>query len=238
MTSETSETFTQRYIEVITLKSVDEASVTATSGIGFGVPEEVIPQLKAGQKYLLETEGFNTIGGLAEFYYSADNNQPVVARWLFHRSDQEFRENHRKMVERFQQERLESYQKHREDWARREAALPQILRERLERFRRNSPGENIGSFNVDGWGYELITSELAVLYMKSNVTDSDEVNEFAHIEGTSGNQHGFAKLLAKVMLRAEAMEDKARQEEEASIVQAPSALTPLTGNPDYSPSKA
>jgi len=77
------------------------------------------------------------------------------------------------------------------------------------------------TFELEGWGYELVVCELAALYAKSNCADDETIDSYAREQGTSGNQHGIAKSLARAHLAG------------ASLAGTVSALSPLTGDPFY-----
>ena len=104
----------------------------------------------------------------------------------------------------------------RNKWEEREAALPDWLRSRLETFHTNG-GER---FDLMGWGHELITCELALAYVHSELDDDDAIARFAIDNGTTETQHAFAKSLAQVHM--EGVED---------VTAIPSALTAITRDP-------
>ena len=66
-------------------------------------------------------------------------------------------------------------------------------------------------------------AELAVLYDASGLAESDAVNGYGREYGTSGNQHGIARLLAGAR----------RNDPEWSAAGSVSALSPITGEPFY-----
>lgn len=91
--------------------------------------------------------------------------------------------------------------------------------DRIEFFR-DQAGER---FESDGLEYELVVAELAVLYDASGLAESDAVNGYGREYGTSGNQHGIARLLAGAR----------RNDPEWSAAGSVSALSPITGEPFY-----
>lgn len=94
-----------------------------------------------------------------------------------------------------------------------------IYGDRIEFFR-DQAGER---FESDGLEYELVVAELAVLYDASGLAESDAVNGYGREYGTSGNQHGIARLLAGAR----------RNDPEWSAAGSVSALSPITGEPFY-----
>lgn len=217
------DTFTDRDVEVKVIESIDGRTVSFADGWCFGgVPEDVLPTLHVGVEYLQETRGFALVTGMATCYRTR-RGEPVVGEWLWHKTDSDLDREHAEMVAGFKAHREAELAAHREDWTRREAALPSPLRRRLERFRANGGDE----FDTDGWGYELTICELAVLYAGAGGMETAEVGAYAAENGTSGNQHDFARLLARELAKDD-------MESEDVVANAPSALTPLTGNVDYS----
>jgi hypothetical protein len=208
--------YTNRSQKVVQIEKIEDGAISWDDGWTFGgVPKDVLPQLRVGDYYVMETRNFSMVVGLA-VYKAGD---PV---WLWRKTDAQLDQEHKEMVERHQQERQKRLEANREDWTRREAALPEPLRARLQRFR-----DSGGDFDAEGWGYELVICELAVLYADSNQEDSEAVMEFARREGTSGNQHDFAKALSRELA----------QGHRDVIANSVSALSPITGDPDYSGKK-
>lgn len=215
-------TYTDRRTEPKTIKSVEGGTLTFTDGWCFGgVPREVLPVLRPGGEFLLESRGISLVTGMATFHYG-DSGEPVINHWLWHKSDAELAREHTEMVASQQGEHEARLDIHREDWARREALLPEPLRRRLERFR--ATGGDY--FEREGWAYELIVCELAVLYAASGQTESAEVRAYDERAGCSGNQHGYACALSTLLTGEPADDEK--------IVNANAAITPFTGDPDYS----
>ena len=106
----------------------------------------------------------------------------------------------------------------RADWERREAALPYWVRARLLHFHA-AAGRG---FETDGWGYELTVAELAVMYAEN--ASEDAVEAYAAEHGTSWNQHQCAQVLAA----------SHRDDPTWTAAGTVSALSPITGDPDYS----
>lgn len=180
-------TFTKRKLEKITIKSVDGNSLTTTEHSGFGLPEWVAPMLKAGDEIFVEFYRFNDIGGLMK----------PDGEYLFHRSDEYFKEKLEEYLEASRKRAIKWYEDHKEDLEIRTEALEPRYKARMRRFL-NDPerGEEFRKEPM-GWGYELTICELAQLYTESEGADSPEVNDFAKKHGTSGNQHDVAKNWAK-----------------------------------------
>lgn len=195
----------------VTIEKVTDTTITY-DGWTFGPPAEHMSRFHEGQQIVVETIGFSMVTGIAL-------TDPMA--WLWLKTSEQLDREHDEMLAGFRKRRLEQLEEHREDWTRREAALPSPLRRRLERYRANGGDD----FDADGWGYELIVCELAVLYAASNGHDSTEVNEFASREGTSGNQHDYARALAPLLKLEDRHDD---------IANSVSALTPISGDHDYS----
>lgn len=102
----------------------------------------------------------------------------------------------------------------REDWTERQLALPDWLRQRLERFQINGGGE----FRIMYWRYELEVCELAALYYNGG----GDVLEYTDQNGSTPNQLDSARELAETYWR-----------DPDAVVKVPAAMTPLTGDPYY-----
>lgn len=195
-----------------TVKDLDGGRVNMTDS--WSMPADIFPDdVAVGETYIVET----VLG----------STPCAVYRRTFYKSDEDLDNDHRAFVANMEAEHQERLDANREDWARREAALPAPLRARMDNFREKSRGK----FDREGWGYELVVSELAVLYAKQALDpddpeaafiDTDEINEYGNREGTSGNQHGFAKALAMAL----------RHDPEAAA-SAVSALSMLGTGPYY-----
>lgn len=216
------EQFTDRDVEVKVIDRIDGTTLRFSDGWCFGgVPADVLPRLMVGIEYLQETRGFSLVTGMATCYRTR-SGEPVVAEWLWHKTDADLDREHAKMIARFAAEREETLRQNQEDWLRREALLPLSLRRRLDRFHANGGH----SFKTDGWGYELTVCELAVLYAASKQEESAAIKQYAREHGTSGNQHDYAKALSRYLTDDPADED--------AVANSVSALSPITGDADYS----
>lgn len=205
--------FTGRHIEITPVEDITDGVIRWGNGFSFGgVPADVLPRLVVGREYMVETRNFSMVTGMAE-----DNGS-----WLWRKSDEDLDREHREWQAKVDAEREEQWSKNRERWAAREMALPLSLRRRLARFRDNGGHD----FEVSGWGYELVICELAVLYEASGQHDDETVMEYAREHGTSGNQHDYAKALSRRLTDDPADED--------TVANSVSALSPLTGDLDYS----
>jgi len=196
----------------------DHYAITGTAGWTAGCPEEVYDLLPVGKAFILETINGSLIMGWL-----------IDGKWYDRRSDQDRERDHEAMranVDRRHQEMLDA---NREDWQRRQDALPDWIRRRLETF--HSRGRE--KFARDGWGYELVIAELAVEYAamgdaivgkdQFTVEDSEAIKTISREEGTSGNQHDVALALAKAHL----------EDPDRSMVGTVSALSPITGDAFY-----
>lgn len=178
----------------------DHYAITGTSGWTAGCPREVFELLNVGDPYILETRGVTTITGWI-----------VNGSWMARKSDQDIEREHQAFVEASARRHAEYVAQHRDEWVQREAALPDWVADRLRVFHANPAFES----EPMGWGYELMVCELAVLYAdmgpaildrdQFTITDSPAVSAFAHVNGTSGAQHGMALALAKRHLRGESV---------------------------------
>jgi DNA-binding transcriptional ArsR family regulator len=207
-------------IEVKTVSYHDDGyvQIDTTRSTGFVIAVHPgMEELLVGEALVLETRNFSTITGLKR----------PERDWFFRKTDADLEEDHAQMVAGFRRRHEELLEKNREDWAAREAALPEDLRARLEFFRSKGGHE----FEVEGWGYELIICELAELYRRTgwrdvedgDILDSEEIEEYAAKHGTSGNQHGIAKLLVQAL--AEGIQP----------AEVPGGMTPLGMSKDYGP---
>ena len=166
--------------------------------------EKVTRDPVPGSEYILETIGLSLITGIRDY-----------EGWLYRKTDQELADDANRFHDEFEERKRTLLAENRTMWAREEAALPEWLRSRLERFRTNG-GEH---FELDGWGYELAVCRLAVAYADGDDARVDELDEEL---GCSGNQHDIARLLVRI-----------HRDNPKLLPQAPSALTPLTGDPFY-----
>lgn len=186
----------------------DDGSIELDSGGRFYRPNDGVV---AGKRYVVETVGglFGRFTGLRE---------PYSDTWIVRYSDEDLRQERERMLADIEAGRRKDLAEHREEWAEREAKLSEPLRARLQNFR-DQAGER---FELDGWGYEVVVSELAELYRDSKLEETTEIDAYADEQGTSGNQHGFAKALARAL-----------EEDPAIVRTAISALSPITGEPYY-----
>lgn len=176
------------------------------SHIGFGfMADPTKPMLVVGDEFELETRGFSQITGVR-----------LDGEWIMRKSDQDLERDHAKFREDWHAKQVANLEKNRASWLERENALPKWIKDRLDTFHERG-GE---VFEIEGWGYELIIAELAVLYRESNGEDSPSINEYAALHGTSGHQHSTARLLA-------------RAADDDSLANTVSALRPLGAHPFY-----
>lgn len=180
---------------------------------GFGTTPEIGALLPVGKSFSLETQGFTQITGFV-----------IDGEFVGRKSDQDLADEHAKFVADLDAKRAADLEANREAWQAREDALPEWLRIRLATFHERG-GEN---FRRDGWGYELAIAELAALmdgHTLEEINDEamEDVNTYAHEQGVSGNQWGFAISLTR----------QHKSEPERSFASTPGGLTPLTGDPFY-----
>jgi hypothetical protein len=209
-------TYTERKIETGTVTKAEEAKdgawLTTSNGGTHFAPSEVAARLPVGTEFDLEMYGFNWIAGWR-----------LNGEWLERRSDEYFALQREKASADFKRRNQERLDANRELWQAQEDALPDWLRARLVTFHIEG-GEN---FAREGWGYELIICRLAEAYVNSNLEDDDVVNEISRVEGTSGNQHGMAKAIARAHL----------EDPDRSMAETISALSPISGSPFYKPTE-
>jgi hypothetical protein len=214
--------YTNRTIVGLVVKSRSASSdatsswytITGSDGWTAGCSKEVYDQLPEGTEYVFEKRGFNEISGWF-----------ISGRWYDHKSDEDFTlaEAERASSAREHDEKM--LEAHHVEWSRREDALPDWLRSRLQTFH-DKGGDSV---RRHGWDYELVVARLAALYAdaprdeEGKFIDTPEITRIEREEGTSGNQHNFAKMLANFYLQDPSFDFSAT----------PSALTPITGDPFF-----
>lgn len=191
--------YSNRILTAQWVKSKDGGAITGTTGWTAGAPAEVLALLEVGDPYILETIALSQITGWI-----------INGRWYNHKSDQDLQRDHEAWKRETEEKQAAFVAENREDWERREAALPDWAGARLRHVRENNPDLET---QLMGWGYELIATELAVLYAamgdeilgKSafDIDDSPEITAFANANGTSGFQHQWAVAFAQQHLTEE-----------------------------------
>ncbi len=161
-----------------------------------------------GDVFELETVNWSLITGLRD----------AAGRWRFRMTNEQLAERSRQQSQEFHNHKVVELEKHKAEWWAIEEALPDWLRARINRFR-DAAGEE---FLLDGWGYELVISQLAVVYAAG---DQDQVDALDVQLGATGNQHDCARLLAELHRRGHSPDE---------IAQVPAGLAPITGSADYS----
>lgn len=203
------EKYSNRHEEVVTVTRND-ATGFHTKHWSWG-GHKALTGIRPGQQLVIETVlGSRVVGA----------RLPGADTWLFRKTTDELVREHEEMLEGFRRREREQLDANRNEWQRREDALPAWLRDRLKGFHQ-SGGEN---FELQGWGYELTICEIAILLLENDLDDdAPAVMAYASEHGTTGNQHGMAMALARAH----------RQQPAASMSGTVSALSPLTGNADY-----
>lgn len=200
---------TPRYLEDIVVTEVqsDADSVWITAGcMGFRRSRtDLGREIRVGEHLALETVNVSTITGLRD-----------ANGWLFHMTDEDLAADARRFSEDLHRKDVERLEANRKKWTADEAALPDWLKARIQRFR-DAAGEK---FLLEGWGYELMICRLADLLDRGLEGDADEL---AKTEGATGNQWDCAKCLAEVH----------RTYGEESVAAVPAGLAPITGSVDY-----
>lgn len=234
MTDTRTPTYTdRRSLQTVRIKAMHEDGTIDTEAVNPDEPglqgwswggHPSLRNLEAGAVLLVETQNLSSIVGVAV----PDTQQPDMESshgWRFRKSDQVLDAEHAAWSHALNRRRQADLDQNREDWQRREDLLPEWLRVRLLTFHKTG-GE---AFELDGWPYELAICELAALLDEhGNELDAPEVKDLLHREGYSGNQVGFARALVGAH----------REHPDRSLAGTVSALSPISGDPDYSGSKA
>lgn len=201
-----------RSLDTYTVKECTEVEgdiyqISTTNSTGFmRAKADIGAPLKPGTVFDLETVNISIITGLR-----------VDGQWRFRLTDEDLADEARERSEAFRRRQVEQLEANKAQWWAIEQTLPDWIRARINRFR-EAAGEK---FLLEGWGYELAVAQLAVAYAAD---DKATVDRLARELGTSGNQHDFAKALAKAHNAGD----------DAAIAESVSALSPLTGSADYS----
>lgn len=225
----------RRSTATVTVTNVDEhGAITVDAGWTWG-GHRSMQHVTQGTVLLVETHNVSMVVGVA---VEDDPDMGSGVGWLFRKSDQVLWAEWGELRNDNDVSRRRMLCANRDAWQAREDALPEWLRERLQWFHMRGGEE----FEAEGWGYELVICELAALYFAdedwvgvslhgerdalgmSEAEEPDAVMAMAREQGTSGNQHGMAQSLA--LAHAE--------HPERSFAGTVSALSPLTGDPDYS----
>ncbi len=126
---------------------------------------------------------------------------------FYYRTEAEHQEQHRQWIADEDRKKREEFEASREETDRRVAALPTVLRRRLQKFRDANP-----NFRWEFEGYELFTCEQAVV-IATALKDATAVESFSLLpwegqkaavpgldDGHSGNTFGMACRLAYELL--------------------------------------
>ncbi len=162
--------------------------------------------ITVGEDLWVETVKFGQITGLQD-----------ANGWLFRLTDEDLARQARELSEQLRRSDVVQLEKNRQLYAEWEAALPNWLKARIQRFR-DAAGEK---FLLKGWGYELVICRLAALL---DVGDEEAAESLARQEGVTGNQWDCARTLA---------EGRARHGDRFAV-ECPGGLSPITGSADYS----
>lgn len=169
------------HTEIGVVESVDDGRVQMVNG--FSWPGAIFPpDTKVGDRFVLQT---------------TQASIPVtVAKVYFHKTEEDLEADRQEFRRKMREDHQRTLDENREEWTRREEALSLPLRNRLDNFRAKAGIEN---FNREGWGYELVVSELAAMYAANGGEDTEEVMQYSGREGASGNQHEYAKALVRLL---------------------------------------
>jgi len=158
----------------------------------------------------------------------------VAGKVLWYRTEAEQGEENRRLAEKMKQERRERFERDKADLDRQYAALPEVFRRRIDRFRENNP-----DFRWEYEAYELFCCAEAVKIAHTAIreyvtTPGEWIQRFykmpyeeqvliAGIEdGHSGNTFGMACALARLFC-----------EHREGVARAHGALAPLVGSKAY-----
>ena len=183
--------YTNRRLEAHRVKSKDKGSIHSDRGWISGASDEVLSLLNEGDPYILETSN-NTISGYI-----------INGKWYDRKSDQDLKRQHEVVIKNSRERYNRYVEDHREEWLKREEALPDWLKVDMAKAHEDPEFEK----DLMRWGYALMICELAAMYAKTglenlekdywDVESSDEIEKFSQENGTSGNQHGVSMAMAK-----------------------------------------
>lgn len=194
----TEQTYTDRKLKELVLKRKESNALIAEGGEGCIALKEVLDILDVGDPYILEVKGFNRIAGFM-----------VNGEWYGRKSDQEIEAEDKQMIADAHKKHVDYVESQREDWTKREAALPDWAKEILQanRLSAEERGEDFDTRHM-GWGYTLIALELAVLYASDESLMArskaptyfelpEHILQFHEKNGLSGNQDDWAWYVAR-----------------------------------------
>lgn len=190
-------------VEHATVKEINELGVVMEDSWYW--PRDCFPaNTLVGDQFLL-----GTVKASMPCYVARVSGTGLVSEF-WHRTETDLSAERNKRHQDSWVKKLQAYEENKHKYWARELELPQVLQSRLDNFRSHTP-----NFDVEGWLYELMVSELSVLYLNSinEIVDwtafeedqerpdieNEATSEYASTHGTSGNQHGCAKALAWAM---------------------------------------
>ena len=192
------ETYTNRQLEEFTVGSKSEDSLVSSNHMGCSAPREVLDLIEVGDTIHLETKnGFRISGFL------------IKGNWYAHKSDQQIEREDTASIEASKARHLEYVEKNKQNWLAREMSLPEWAQAFMVGVRQKSTarGENFDT-EFMGWGYTLVTVELAVRYTQQGESffdqsrenmdrmTPDSLKQFMNDHGMSGNQVDWALAIA------------------------------------------
>lgn len=222
----TVEAVKERQYEEVTIESVEPDSsggwtVKRSDGWSFWVQADSPIEPKPGMRARFYGKGIGftvrglTLDGVTVFYRTAAEEEARHQEWCRERD----------------RERRAEFEANRDELDRRVAALPDVFRRRIERFRAGNP-----DFRWEYEGYELACCETAVKIAKA-VGSRERYAELCDGEdawpavsamvpdmdpGLSGNQFGCALMLAGLYLN-----------NPDAVTRQHGAMTPLVGCKEY-----
>lgn len=208
--------------ELCTVKKVVESddgySITSTESTGFYLTKKYGAVPKEGDVIRLHFVNGNTIRGMDL------NGVP-----LYYKSDEELANERQAWLDDYNKKQADEYEKNKRQMDIDYSALPEVFRERIDRFRANNP-----KFRVEYEGYELFCCKQAVVFAKACQTvegikifydapyEEQKIMVPDMADGHSGNTFGMACSLARLYLESPEYVSKAH-----------GSLSALVGSKDF-----
>lgn len=212
----TQQTYTNRKTVNVTITDVDP--VKHDAWFSNTPPPQLAAVVQVGDTVAIESTPNGRISGWLH------NNV-----WYNRLSDQQIEAEQQQFYNNFAAQQQTDLDANREDWQERTNALPEWVKCRLDFFEETA-GEK---YRLEGWGYELLIAELAVLLKQTAeapnffVKTSEQATQFCFNKQMSDNQVKVAEALAR----------HHHSKPDDSLAGTVSAFTPLTGEPYYLPTK-
>lgn len=192
-------------------------SISAGScGFGMETKYGVVPEV--GDTIILHTVGFSLIRGLT-----------LNGKLIYYKTDQDLEVERLEQQLKYEEEKQEKFKKEVKSLDKKYNKLPQIFKDRIDRFRQNND-----RFRIDFESYELFCCEQAIVIAKACKTPEgvqsfskmdwkDQKNKVKKLDdGHSGNTFGMSTQLAYWYLQQPDV-----------VVKAHGALATLVGSDEY-----